>query len=172
MKVLPLRRILLAVGALAAALIYVIWWVTYAAIHLTPRYSTRPPGAAAEVAGTSVRLLSLVRSDELRDAMGGQPEFPAPGAVWIVAELEMLRHDSGKTFYCDIKVLGPQGRVWPEAAFQVQRATSDCDIDNPVGQPVRVESVFMVPARYVDQLMGIALEDGSTPARTPVIRPL
>jgi hypothetical protein len=50
-KVLPLRRILLAVGAVAAALIYVIWWVTYAGIHFNPRYSTRPPGAAAEVAG-------------------------------------------------------------------------------------------------------------------------
>lgn len=49
MIVLPMRRILFAVAALAAVLIYLIWWVTYAGIHYIPRYTVRPPGAAGEV---------------------------------------------------------------------------------------------------------------------------
>ena len=49
MRLLPIRRILFAVAAFAAVLIYLIWWVTYAGIHFNPRYSVRPPGASAEV---------------------------------------------------------------------------------------------------------------------------
>ena len=40
MRTLPMRRMLFAVGALAAVLIYLIWWVTYAGIHYTPRYAS------------------------------------------------------------------------------------------------------------------------------------
>ena len=79
-------RILFPVAVFAAVVIYLIWWVTYAGIHYNPRYSIRPPGAAADVNGTSVRLVSLVRSDLLTDASGGPPEVPDPGAVWVVAE--------------------------------------------------------------------------------------
>ena len=42
-----MRRMLFAVGALAAVLIYLIWWVTYAGIHYTPRYAVRPPVSRA-----------------------------------------------------------------------------------------------------------------------------
>ena len=96
-----MRRMLCAVGALAAVLIYLIWWVTYAGIHYTPRYAVRPPGVAGEVQSTSVRLLSLTRAEQLVDTSedkSGKSEFPDPGGVWIVAEFEGMRHDQGKTF--------------------------------------------------------------------------
>ena len=96
---------------------------------LHPRYTIRPPGASGELQGITVRALSLTRSDQLADAEGGDPGVPDPGAVWVVAELEAVRHD-----------------------------------------PVK-ESIFMVPARYADQLVGIALTGDSSAARTPVIRP-
>ena len=85
MRLLPIRRILIAVAAFAAVLIYLIWWVTYAGIHFNPRYSVRPPGASAEVYGTSVRLLSLIRADQLHNTAGGEPASPETGAVWVVA---------------------------------------------------------------------------------------
>src|SRR6188472_270214 len=91
MRTLPMRRMLFAVGALAAVLIYLIWWVTYAGIHYTPRYAVRPPGVAGEVQSTSVRLLSLTRAEQLVDTSedkSGKSEFPDPGGVWIVAEFE------------------------------------------------------------------------------------
>jgi len=171
MRVLPLRPILFALAAFAAVLIYLIWWVSYAGIHYIPRYSLRPPGASGEVQGTSVRLLSMIRSDQLAPVEGGQPGIPEPGAVWIVAELEAVRHDPTKEFLCGTELIGPEQRLWSTASGRVTRSTPSCPLDLSVGQPVRFESIFMVPARYVDQLSGIALRDDSTAARTPVIRP-
>jgi hypothetical protein len=171
MRLLPIRPILFAVAAFAAVLIYLIWWVTYAGIHYNPRYSVRPPGVSVEVQGTSVRLLSLIRADQLSNSGGGQPAIPEPGAVWVVAALEAVRHDPGKEFGCETKLLGPERRIWATESFHVKRATEDCERENPVGKAVRFESIFMVPARYADQLIGIALVDSSTTARTPVLRP-
>jgi hypothetical protein len=37
-----MRRVLFAFAALAAVLIYLIWWVTYAGIHYIPRRSATP----------------------------------------------------------------------------------------------------------------------------------
>jgi hypothetical protein len=171
-KSLPLQRILLLIAALAAVAIYLIWWVTYAGIHYNTRYSVRPPGAPAEVQGTSVRLLSLVRSGQLADASGGPPEVPDPGAIWVVAEFEAVRHDPAEKFLCSsTTLLGPQGRVWIPELFRVQRRTEECRPNLPVDQAVRYESIFMVPARYADQLIGIALWDNTTPARAPVLTP-
>lgn len=171
MNVLPMRRILFAVAAFAAVLIYLIWWVTYAGIHYAPRYSLRPPSASGELQGTSVRLLSLVRSDQLAAFDGGLPGIPEPGAVWIVGELEAVRHDTTKEFFCVTELIGPEQRRWSTASVRVKRSTPSCPRDLSVGQPVRFESIFMVPARYADQLSGIALRDDSSAARTPVITP-
>jgi hypothetical protein len=173
MRALSMRRVLFPVATFAAVAVYVTWWVTYAGIHYEPRYAIQPPVAAAEVAGTSVRLLSLVRSDRLADASGGSPELPHPGAVWVVAEFESVQHDPAEKLSCgSTRLLGPQGRLWNPELFRVQRAMEDCKPNHPVGEAVRYESIFMVPARYADQLIGIALEDRSTAARTQVIRPL
>jgi hypothetical protein len=173
MSVLPMRRVLFAFAALAAVLIYLIWWVTYAGIHYIPRYTLRPPGVAGEVQGTSVRLLSLTRAEQLADGTGTKPGLPDPGAVWIVAEFEAVRHDAAQDFLCDTQLMGPQRRPWSPAATRVTRATPRCSPDDlVVGQPLRFESIFMVPVRYADQLAGVALPDNSTAARTPVIRPL
>jgi hypothetical protein len=171
MRPLSRQRILFPVATFAAVAIYVIWWVTYAGIHYEPRYSIRPPGAAAEVRGTSIRLMSLVRSDQLADANGGPPELPYPGAVWVVAEFESLRHNPVEKLSCSsTTLLGPQGRLWDPEMFRVERL-KECQTDNPVGQVVRYESIYMVPARYAEQLIGIAVEDHSSAARTPVLRP-
>jgi hypothetical protein len=173
MRLLQRRRMLFPIAAFAAVGIYLIWWVTYAGIHFAPRFSMRPPGASGELAGASIRLLSLTRADRLADVKGGRPELPEPGAVWIVAELEAVQHDSTKDFLCDTRLLGPEQRLWPKASLlRVSRALPYCDSDLTVGEHTsRFESIFMVPARYADQLSGIALMDTSSAARTPVIRP-
>lgn len=171
MSGLSMRRSLFAVAAFAAVAIYLIWWVTYAGIHYIPRFSMRPPGASGESHGASIRLLSLTRADQLSDAEGGQPALPDPGGVWVVAELEVVRHDPAKEFFCEAQLLGPERRLWSTASVRVKRSTQDCNRDLAVGQPVRSESIFMVPARYADQLSGLALIDSSSAARTPVITP-
>ena len=96
MRTIPMQRVLFVVAAVAAVAIYLIWWVTYAGIHYIPRYTVRPPGTAVEVQRTSVRLLSLIRADQLINAEEDKPGLPDPGTVWIVAEFEaerlLLRH--------------------------------------------------------------------------------
>jgi hypothetical protein len=159
---------LFAVGALAAVLIYLIWWVTYAGIHYTPRYAVRPPGVAGEVQGTSVRLLSLTRAEHGRHAgrQIRQVSFD-PGGVWIVADPK-LRHDPGRLLLRH-RVAGSQRRLWARAArvgrpfrLLTRRFRSD--------RLVRFE-VFLSTNGYADQLAGVALVDDSTAARTPVITP-
>jgi hypothetical protein len=115
MRALPLRRILFGVAAFAAVLIYLTWWVTYAGIHYAPPYRLLPPGVTGETQGTSVRVLSLTRSDLLANVGGGQPGLPDPAAVWIVAELEAVRHDPAKEFLCGAELIGPERRQWPTA---------------------------------------------------------
>jgi hypothetical protein len=171
MRTIPMQRILFVVAALVAVAIYLVWWVTYAGIHYIPRYTVRPPGAAAEAQGTSVHLLSLTRADQLVNAEGNRPGIPDPGTVWIVAEFEAVRHDPAQDFYCDLRLMGPQQRLWSEAP-PVGRTTPGCRSDDLViGQPGRFESIFSVPIRYADLLVGIALPDDSTAARTPVLTP-
>jgi hypothetical protein len=171
MRTIPMKRVLFVVGALAAVGIYLIWWVTYAGIHYIPRYTLRPPGATAEVQRTSVRLLSLTRADQLVNDEEDKPGFPDPGTVWIVAEFEAERHDPAQDFYCDTRLMGPQQRLWSPAP-PVGRTTPGCRSDDlAVGQPGRFEAIFSVPTRYANQLVGIALPDDSTAARTPVLTP-
>jgi hypothetical protein len=57
------------------------------------------------------------------------------------------------------------------ASAGVQRSTPSCPLDLSVDQSVRFEALFLVPARYANQLLGIALRDDSSAARTTVIRP-
>ena len=95
-----MRRMLFAVGALAAVLIYLIWWVTYAGIHYTPRYAVRPPGVAGEVQGTSVRLLSLTRRRAIgrhdRKTNQASQSFPTLVAYGSSPSSEAVRHDPGR----------------------------------------------------------------------------
>jgi hypothetical protein len=91
--------------------------------------------------------------------------------VWVVAELEALRHDAVKEFYCGAQLIGPEQRLWPTTSVLTKRAIQSCPLDLAVGQPVRFEAIYMVPARYADQIGGIALSDSSTAARVAVIRP-
>ena len=112
------------VAAFAVVLIYLIWRVSYAGIHYTARYTIRSRGASGEVQGTTVRVLSLTRSDQLADAEEGEPDLPYPGAVWVVAELEALRHDPAKEYYCGAQLIGPERRLWSTSSSPTKRGCS------------------------------------------------
>ncbi len=173
MRPLPVRTGLFVTMAFSLVLLYLIWWTAYTNVHYESRYTPQPPGAAAEVHGTSVRLLSLTQSDQLTEVGPDQPpKVPDPGAVWIVAELEAVRHGEASEFLCQTEVVGPQGVRWEPASVYVDRSVPSCDSTAlGVGQPYRFEALYMVPRRYADQLAGIALPDRSTADRTAVLRP-
>ena len=172
MRPLPVRTGLFVTMAFSLVLLYLIWWTAYTNVHYESRYMPQPPGAAAEVHGTSVRLLSLTQCEQLTEVGPEQPpKVPDPGAVWIVAELEAVRHGEASEFLCQTEVVGPQGALGTGSAY-VDRSVPSCDSTAlGVEQPYRFEALYMVPRRYVDQLAGIALPDRSTADRTPVLLP-
>ena len=116
MRPLPVRTGLFVTMAFSLVLLYLIWWSAYTNVHYESRYTPQPPGAAAEVHGTSVRLLSLTQSDQLTEVGSDQPpKVPDPGAVWIVAELEAVRHGEASEFLCRTRT--PDGPLGGDAAL-------------------------------------------------------
>lgn len=172
MRPLPLRTTLGTVAVGCLVMLYLLWWTTYAGIHFDERFAQRPPGAAGEVGGTSIRLLSLTRSDLLADQKyGGAPDHASPGTTWVVAELEAVQRPSAPEFYCTLELVGPDGRRWDKQS-NVGRTLPSCSHEEiRSGGPVRFETVFLVPERFADQLVGVALMDPAVPDRVPVITP-
>ena len=172
MRPLPIRTVLITTTVGCLVLLYVLWWTTYAGIHFNQRFVQRPPGEAGRIGGTSIRLLSLTSSPLLADQKYAGPPDPAePGAVWVVAVLEASQEAGAPEFLCTVELVGPDGRQWDDDG-QVSRTLPHCtsDLVRP-GPPVRFETVFLVPERFVGQLDGIALLDPSVPDRADVITP-
>lgn len=168
------RRAWLVTGAVAlVALTYLTLWSTYASTHTSDRYHQLAPGAVGMRKGAQLRLLSLVRTDRLNDREGQDPQLAGAGAVFVVAELEMVQRRPVEFTSCsDVDLLGPGLRQWESISTDVLRPTPFCDSSDVVlGQPYRFETVYLVPLRYADNLAGLALTDVSTPGRTAVLRP-
>jgi hypothetical protein len=159
-----------SVGCLVV--LYLLWWTTYAGIHFDQRFAQQPPGAPGKARGTSTRLLSLARSELLADQKyGGVPEQATPGTTWVVAELEAVQQPGAPDFFCTFELVGPGGRRW-ETQFKAGRMAADCTSEElKSGRPVRIETIFLVPERFVDQIAGVALVDSSVADRVPVITP-
>ena len=168
-----LRRILLLTISATLVLIYLVWWVTYAGTHQGERFSQLPPGRAAESRDATITLLSLVQAQELIDAKGGEPLAPDPGAIWVVAGIEITKHRADDQFLCGFAAIGPDRRIWEGSRPYIERSAPSCDDDEiVVGQPYPFEAIFMVPQRYADQLAGIAPIDRSASKRSPILVPL
>ena len=172
MRPLPLRTALGTTSVGCLVVLYLLWWTTYAGIHFEQRFAQAPPGAPGKAGGTSIRLLSVARSDLLTDQKyGGVPEQATPGTTWVVAQLEAVQQPDAPDFFCTLELLGPGGRRW-EKQFKTGRMAPDCTSEElKSGRPARCETIFLVPERFVDQIAGVALIDSSVADRVPVITP-
>lgn len=172
MRPLPIRTALVTVAVGCLVLLYVLWWTTYTAIHFDQRFTARSPGEAGQVGGTTLRLLSLTSTLLLADQKyGGAPEPASPGAVWVVALLEATQQPGAAEFYCTVELLGPDGRRW-DLRTKITRTTPSCSSGEvKPGPPVRFETIFLVPERFVGQIAGVALLDPSVPDRVDVVTP-
>ncbi len=172
MRVLPLRTVLFLTAVCAMVLLYLLWWTTYATIHFDDRFDQRPSGASVERSGgTTIRLVSLTRSAMLADQLyGGAPEQAGPGTTWIVAIFEAVQ-TGGTKIPCTFEVVGPGGRAWQQQSLLTKRTISSCVSAEFGPTPVRVEEIFLVPERFADQLVGVALLDHGVTERSPVVRP-
>lgn len=169
---LPLRTVLFVTAVCAAVLVYLLWWTTYTGIHFEERFVQQPAGAAGEVGGTSIRLLSLRQSSLLADQKyGGVPEQASPGTIWVVGELEAVRRPGAPEFFCGLELLGTDGGRW-DKQFKSTRTLPGCSsTEIGPGSTVRFEAIFLVPERFAHRLVGIALLDPTVADRAPVITP-
>lgn len=172
MRPLPLRTALLTTTVLCLVLLYLLWWTTYAAIGLEQRFAAQAAGQPAVSRGTSVTLVSLTRTLLLADQeYGDAPEPAQPGAVWVVALLDATRAADAPEFYCTLELAGAQGQRWT-VQTQVNRTVPWCGKNELApGATQRFEMIFLVPERYADQVVGVAVLDSSSTDPVPVIRP-
>lgn len=157
------------------ALIYLSWWTTYAVNGLSVygRYRQLEPGAPASAMGAQFRLTSLVQTDELTNQITDEIVPPTANTVWVVARVEVVRQVESDFFLCSFSLLGPDRRVWEKDSGSVSRDVSSfCDEESaPLGTPVTVETVFQIPTRYLGQLAGVAVVDGTSRQARPVMVP-
>jgi hypothetical protein len=166
------RAWLQAAAVLLVVVIYLVAWSTYSAAHTLDRYRRLAPGEAATRTDGRTRLMSLTRADRLTDSTGGRDAVADAGTTYVVAQLELTQQRPVEYPYCSGVLLGPGGRTWMPAGSSVERAVPSCDSDGVVvGRPYRYESIYEVPLRYADQIVGVALPDLSEAGRTPVLRP-
>lgn len=169
------RGWLLLGGILALVLSYLAWWTTYSYTHLSanPQFTQLAPGASAEREDGAFRLDRLVQSETLADQTGGQAEIAAAGSVWVIAELTVIPAKSASFISCEVTLVGPDQRQWTAESAPVSRTNPRYCADDAVvaGQPLRLEALFVVPSRYVDQLVGVAVPDPTTSDPARVLRP-
>lgn len=152
--------------------VYLAWWVTYAQLHLPPRrYEQRPPGAVVSQDGADFTLVSLARSPALKNT-GGEEQPAPPGAVWVVATMEITQRRVDPDLICSVVLVGSNGRSWsPPGLLGLARPTEDCLPDDAVlGRPYPMEVDFRIPATDANQIMGVAIPQAGT-GRDPLLVP-
>lgn len=156
-------------------LVYLTGWSVYSLAHTgDDRYRALPPGAPATALDAEWRLLSLVRTTQLA-ASSGDPGFADAGSTFVVATVERTPVTAAEFTYCTTALLGPGGRVWEPGTLGSDlplRDTPRCRTeDDEVGRTYAFEVIYLVPTAFADQVVGVAVPDSSTAARTPVLRP-
>ena len=159
----------------SVVLTYLTGWSVYALAHTgDDRYAVGAPGTPAEALDAEWRLLSLVRTTRLV-ASAGEPGQAGAGSTFVVAELERTPTAATDFAFCSTVLLGPDGREWEPADYGVgvpSRDALSCDSeDREVGRTYGFQVVYLVPTRFVDAVVGIALPDRSSADRTAVLRP-
>ncbi len=152
---------------------YVGWWAGYAWVHYESRYTELEPGATADFGPATTRLVSLTVTDRLYGVTGAVPAFAAPGAQWVVAQVEVTRHDPDGVLLCTrMELLGGDRRTWTPAYAPVSRELPSCLSDEGAPEePTVVELLYEVPAADSTRLVGVALDDPASSARVPVLTP-
>jgi hypothetical protein len=163
------RRSLVLVITAALVAIYLIWWVSYAEVHQHARYRQLFPGAAVTTKGLTVRLERVVIADQLLDEYGDEPPAVAvPGAVWVVAQFQVTQRDPGESC-CEFLLVGTDGSTWSDTYPSVSRAVGSFFSSDTA--PYKFEETYEVPARAANHLAGVVVQDQTTAAPLPLLRP-
>jgi len=147
--------------AAALVLIYLTLWTLYSTTHLSSfgRYEQLDPGASTRQFDADFRLLSLVKTETLVGG-DGDPQRASADAVWVVANLEVVRRSKDPNFLCLTELLGPDHRAWERTTLLDVTRSQPMFCDNEelaVGSPFRFEAIFEIPARDAETLYGVVV---------------
>jgi hypothetical protein len=168
------RAWLVALVAALLVLVYLVVELTYSSSHLDPpRYAPVAPGAVAHGKSADFRLLSLRRTERWGHEIGGDAGSPEPGAVWVVAQLEVTPRSHEDYLLCTLRLVSTDGRSW-ESAFGAPTHDGDSCAPDPedaqLGTTYPFVLGFEVPVNEADHLAGLGLDLYSWHAE-PLLRP-
>ena len=167
----PGRSWLAVAATVLAVAVYLLGWTTYGRLHMSPdRYVQLLPGTSASSLGAEFRLLSLQQTERLVDTYG-EPNPADPGAVWVLARLEVTPHALEENFSCSLLLVARDRTTWSTGIKGVTRAIPTCLPDDAVPERTYpVEVAYSVPANRVGDLVGVALQR-FRPGPDPVLVP-
>lgn len=144
-------------------------WVFYVGTFTSDRFGQLPPGAAfRNNNGFSIRVLRLIARPSIPGTI--EPDPAPPGAVFVVADLEVTAPDPlPAEGGCSMELVGRGGRTWESSFQSLPDIPSGCS-DLLPGETGAAAVVYTVPAAELGSIYGLGFEnfDGS---RDMVIRP-
>lgn len=167
------RAWLAALGAALLVMLYVVVELVYSSTHLPPeRYRPVDAGASVVVRGAEFRVLAL-RQTGYWGTDGGEPASPEPGAVWVVAQLEVTPREKRDYLLCTMELVSTDRRAWAPVTTGPSREGESCapePEEAQIGTTYPFVLGFQVPAGEVDRLAGLAVDTYGWRAY-PLIRP-
>lgn len=156
------RAWLMAAVAALLVLTYLVVELTYSSSHLEPsRYAPVPVGAVGHGKTADFRLLSWRQTARWGTEVGGEAGAPEPGAVWVVAQLEVTPRVHEDYLLCTLHLVSTDGRSWDAEGIGPTHEGESCA---PDPENVRVGTAypfvlgFEVPANEADHLAGLAVD--------------
>jgi hypothetical protein len=155
------RAWLTAAIAALLVLVYLVVELTYSSTHLDPpRYAPVEPGGIAHGRSADFRLLSLRQTEGWGRETAGEPGAAEPGAVWVVARLEVTPREHEDYLLCTMSLVATDGRSWePEGVGPTHEGESCApDPENvELGTTYPFVLGYQVPVEEADDLAGLAV---------------
>lgn len=174
---LPPGRVRVWLAAAIAALLVLLYLsveLTYASTHLDPpRYAPVEPGEVGRSGSADFRLLSLRRTEAWGREVGGGAGSPDPGAVWVVAQLEVTPRVREDYLLCTMDLVATDGRSWEPEILGPTHEGESCAPDPgdvEIGATYPFVLAYQVPISDADRLAGLAIQTYSWRSY-PLIRP-
>ena len=170
-----LRAWLAAAVAVLLVLVYLSAEWTYSSSHLPPpRFDPVAPGAVGHGPYADFRLVSLRQTEQWGHDFDDKPVAPDPGAVWVVAQLEITPRKHQRYVLCTSRIVATDGRSWEPADLTPQHEGEDCAPDEEgavrLGTTYPFVAAYQVPAEEANHIAGIGIETYSWRAQ-PLLRP-
>lgn len=160
--------------AVLLVLLYLSLETTYASAHLPPpRFHPVVPGGVAHGPYADFRLLSLRQTEQWGQDVDGSPGSPDPGAVWVVASLEVTPRKHQDYLLCTLSLVSADGRSWAAEGLPPAHQGASCvpdPEDVQLGTTYPFVLGFQVPLGEADHLAGLGLQTYSWRA-SPLLRP-